>query len=102
MTAQSHGDLIQIIDETFLQHNEQCMFHSGNRTCVQFLTDPYSIGHKESTRSRCPPPRRLEGMRQKNMRNASLCGRGYYLASFTMQARYEKIIDGKRFNVCLY
>ena len=36
----------------------------------------------------------------KNKRNATFCGRGYYLANLVVQARYEKIINGKRFNVC--
>ena len=75
------------------------MFHAGNRTCVQFRAKHDAIDHKEWPRSLRPPPRQSKWMR-RNKRNATFCGRGYYLANVVMQARYEKIINGKRFNVC--
>jgi len=58
-----------------------------------------TVGYEES---RVRLVRRLDSQSRgdKNMRNATVCGRGYYLANLATQAQYEKIINSKRFNVC--
>lgn len=91
MTAQSHDDLIQIIDVTFLQHNKQRMFKVGDRACARFLTNLTALVTRNNPvfHVRCLASR---SGGDKNMRNASFCGRGYYPANLVTQARYEKIM----------
>lgn len=90
MATQSHEDLIQIIDVTFLQHNQQCVFQTGNRARIHFLTiltelDTRNGPFASSVASRV-------GMKKTKICAMPLCQRGYYRANLVMRARRKKII----------